>query len=269
MANGLVENFNGVLKQMLRRLCAEQPKSWNKFIDPLLFAYRETPHETTGLAPFELLYGRTVRGPLRGPLELWTEEEVETEVKNSYEYLINLKEKLSNTMEIEKEGILKSHRRQKIYYDKRAKAKNIKIGDKVLILLPTKNIKLMMQWKGPFVVLQEPHENIFKIAVNKQERVYHANLLKKYISRDKEIQIACCTASVIEGNDDNIQDEFNQMEFYEKSSDTELNINQQLTDEQLKQMKCVLDKSKSVFSNVPDKAKIEPHSIVLTSRDGQ
>ena len=63
--NGLVEKFNGTLKQMLRRLCHEQPREWHRFINPLLFAYREARQEATGFSPFELLYGRTVRGPVQ------------------------------------------------------------------------------------------------------------------------------------------------------------------------------------------------------------
>lgn len=113
MCNGLVENFNGVLKQMLRRLCNEQPKLWNKFLDPLLFAYREVPHESTGFAPFELLYGRTVRGPLQILKELWTENIEEEDIRNSYEYVIELKEKLNSTMEIVKEQLEKSQNRYK------------------------------------------------------------------------------------------------------------------------------------------------------------
>ena len=39
ICNGLVESFNGTLKQMLYKLCKEQPCEWNKLINPLLFAY--------------------------------------------------------------------------------------------------------------------------------------------------------------------------------------------------------------------------------------
>ena len=72
MGNCLVESFNGVLRQRLRRLCTEQPREWNKLIDPLLFAYREVPHESTGFSPFELLYDRSVKGPMKILKEIWT-----------------------------------------------------------------------------------------------------------------------------------------------------------------------------------------------------
>ena len=60
MCNGLVEKFNGTLKTMLRILCSEQSRQWHRYVNPLLFAYKEVPQESKGFSPFELLYGRTV-----------------------------------------------------------------------------------------------------------------------------------------------------------------------------------------------------------------
>jgi len=39
--NGLVERFNATLKSMLKRMCSERPQDWDRYIDALLFAYRE------------------------------------------------------------------------------------------------------------------------------------------------------------------------------------------------------------------------------------
>ena len=60
ICNGLVERFNGTLKLMLKRMCVERPKDWDRYLNSLLFAYRETPQDSTGFAPFEVLYGRYV-----------------------------------------------------------------------------------------------------------------------------------------------------------------------------------------------------------------
>ena len=83
MCNGLVEKFNGTLGVMLRRLCCEQPKQLPIYINAVLLAYREVPQASTGFSPFELLYGRKLRGPIQILKELWTKE-VEEEVKTSY-----------------------------------------------------------------------------------------------------------------------------------------------------------------------------------------
>ncbi|CAM4665883.1 unnamed protein product [Lepidochelys olivacea] len=63
-SNGLVERFNGTLKMMLKTFMDQHPQDWDKYLPHLLFAYREVPQESTGFSPFELLYGRRVRGPL-------------------------------------------------------------------------------------------------------------------------------------------------------------------------------------------------------------
>ena len=39
-------------------------KDWDEYLPYLLFAYREAPQESIGFSPFELLYGRRLRGPL-------------------------------------------------------------------------------------------------------------------------------------------------------------------------------------------------------------
>ena len=80
MCNMLTEEFNGTLKTMLKRLCSEQPRQWHRYTNALLFAYREVPQESTGFSPFELLYGRGVRGPMSVLKELWTQYIAEPEI---------------------------------------------------------------------------------------------------------------------------------------------------------------------------------------------
>ena len=81
--------MNGVLKSMLKKMCQEKPKDWDRYLSAVLFAYREVPQASTGFSPFELLYGRTVRGPMQVLKELWTERET-PEVSNTYQYVFEL-----------------------------------------------------------------------------------------------------------------------------------------------------------------------------------
>ena len=62
--DGLVERFNSTLKSMLKKIAKDDPTEWDSWLPYLLFAYREVPNESTGFSPFELLFGRHVRGPL-------------------------------------------------------------------------------------------------------------------------------------------------------------------------------------------------------------
>jgi len=74
MGNGVVENFNKTMKNMLKKVAAERPKDLHRYLTPLMFAARDTPQDSTGFTPFEFLYGRSVRTPMTILKELWTGE---------------------------------------------------------------------------------------------------------------------------------------------------------------------------------------------------
>ena len=144
MCNGLVEKFNGTLK-MLKKLCNEKPKQRHRYINPLLFAYREVPQDSTHFALFELMYGRTVRGPIHILRELWTQDIDELKMKSSCQYVLDLRERLNDTLKLAKEQLKSSQARQKKHLDKKTKARRFSPGDKVLVLLPTDANKLLLQ----------------------------------------------------------------------------------------------------------------------------
>ena len=51
---------------------------------------------STGFSAFQLLYGRSLRGPGTVLKELWTKEVNIPEVKTSYEYVTELRERLED-----------------------------------------------------------------------------------------------------------------------------------------------------------------------------
>ncbi|PIK52140.1 hypothetical protein BSL78_10987 [Apostichopus japonicus] len=110
ICNGLVEKFNGTLKRMLKRMCEERPSDWDRYIGPLLFAYREAPQASTGFAPFELLYGRTVRGPMAILKEMWTSEVDNPETRSTYQYVLDLRERLEETCALARSELQESSR---------------------------------------------------------------------------------------------------------------------------------------------------------------
>lgn len=187
MCNGLTEKFNETMKTMLKR-CSEQPRQWHRFIN-LLFAYREVPQESTGFSPFELLYGRTVRGPMFILKELWTKEVEIPEAKNSYQYVFERREKLEDTLSIAHDELKKAQQKGKHYYDRKCIARRFQSGNKVLVLLPTDHDKLLTQWKGPHEVSEVEGMNDYKVKVNGKLKIYHVNLLK-YIEREKVSDLA-------------------------------------------------------------------------------
>ena len=63
MANGFVEVLQKVLAKMVQTAVAEK-KDPRRVIDCYLMAYRAAPHKTTGLSPYEMMFGRKMRTKL-------------------------------------------------------------------------------------------------------------------------------------------------------------------------------------------------------------
>jgi hypothetical protein len=158
MCNGLVERFNGVLTTMLK-----QPNMWDTYLPYILFAYREVPQASTGFFPFELLYGRKVKGPLGLVYDTWTEEYREDE--NLVKYVLDMRNKMSAMTEVTKENMRVQQDRQKYYYDKKSRMRSYSVGDKVLILLPSDSSKLKFLWKGPFTIIRKLNDVDYEIRV--------------------------------------------------------------------------------------------------------
>ena len=150
MCNGLVERHNEMVKTTLKRLSTDRPRDWDRYLPALLFAMREIPCSSLGFSPFELLYGRHVRGPMEVLRELLTNEAVEPERKSEYEYVIELRKRLVESWQLAQENLKQSAKRYKTYYDRGAKKRKLKVGDKVLVLLLTEQKKLLIRWKGPY-----------------------------------------------------------------------------------------------------------------------
>ena len=71
-----LERWHACLKGMLKKSEMEL-KYWDRHLKYLPFAYRDTPHCVTGFAPFTLLFGRDVKGPLELLRSSWVEGESE------------------------------------------------------------------------------------------------------------------------------------------------------------------------------------------------
>ena len=60
--DGIVERFNHT--QSISMYISSDQKDWDNHLAAILFAYRVSPHYTTGESPFFLLYGREPRLPV-------------------------------------------------------------------------------------------------------------------------------------------------------------------------------------------------------------
>ncbi|XP_075777530.1 uncharacterized protein LOC142827202 [Pelodiscus sinensis] len=183
--DGLVERFNKTLKSMLRRFVELDPKDWDLLLPALLFAVREVPQASTGFSPFELLYGRQPRGILDLLRENW--EEQDSRVTGTVPYILDLQRRLRTVGELARENLLQAQNKQAQYYNRGAKPRTFQPGDRVLLLLPAPDSKLLAKWQGPFEVLRQVGPVNYEIKLSgkrKDKQIYHVNLLKKWNARE-------------------------------------------------------------------------------------
>ena len=98
--------------------------------------------------------------------ELWSGKVNDEQVLSTYQYVIELRERLEQTCQLARDNLEKVQFKQKTYYDKRARSRKFDVGDKVLLLLPTESNKLLIQWKGPYEVVEIVNRMDYRVDVD-------------------------------------------------------------------------------------------------------
>ncbi|KAL8611041.1 hypothetical protein ACOMHN_042657 [Nucella lapillus] len=263
--NGLVERFNGTLKRMLKKLCEERPTDWDRYIPAALFAYREAPQESTGFSPFELLYGRTVTGPVSILKELWTKEQETEEVRTTYQYVVDLRNRLEETCRFAKESLQGARAKQKKYFDRQVKRLDLKEGDKVLLLLPTNHNKILMHWKGPFDIIEMVGHQDYRIDVNGRRKLFHANLIRKYNQREGQPAIVAAVVDGAEG-DPEVEGEILTPEFHGEETYRDVSVYEGLCRAKQKEARQLLKQFSQSLTDEPGKTTLETCTVELTTK---
>ena len=262
--NGLCERVNGVLKMTLKKMCQEKPSDRDRYIPAVLFAYREVPQASTGFSPFEMLYGRTVRDPMQVLKALWTEEEA-PEISKTYEYVLDLRNRLEQTCKLPRESLSEAQGRHKHHYDKRAKDWKFEVGHKVLVLLPTDHSKLLLQWRGPYDVTEVVNARDYKVKVKGKTKLYPANLLKRYVERNAG-GADTAAVGVVEPEWDTDGVVYNESLLELGSlTDTEtykdVSLNSEVRGEQKAAVSALLEEFEDIFTDQPETTNLVQHEI--------
>ena len=78
---------------------------------------------------------------------------------------------------------------RKKYYDKKTQDRKFSVGEEVLVLLPSSSNKLLSSWLGPFPITKVFHPD-YRVLVKGKEKVFHANMLKRYVRREEAADVA-------------------------------------------------------------------------------
>ena len=95
--------------------------------------------------------------------------------------MIDVRERLEKKYKLAQDNVRKLDIKQNAFYDKHARSRKFDVGDKVLLLLPSESNKDLLQWNGPYEVLEVVNAMNYKINVRGVVNTYPANMLKLYV----------------------------------------------------------------------------------------
>ncbi|XP_038147761.1 uncharacterized protein LOC119787794 [Cyprinodon tularosa] len=180
MGNGQTERFNRTLGNMIRALPPRDKCMWPQMLQTLTFAYNCTVHESTGYAPFYLMFGRIPRLPVD---VMFHNVERDNEVTDYHSYTKRVREDLKEALAAAQANAYSSQQHQAQLYNLKTRGTDIVDGDQVLLANKGERgrRKLADKWSSNIyiVVSHDPRCHTYRIkdAATGQEKVVHRNLL--------------------------------------------------------------------------------------------
>ena len=179
--DGLCERFNSILKLLLRMRVNSEKDDWDDQLPSVLLSYRISKQETTGVSPFELMYGREANLPVDVQGE---GGEVERKpVGGPAQYLNELKERHEHLKNLVENRVQKAQEKQKKNYDSRhrvEKYSDFVIGE--LVLLKNHRARgLDSKYVGPYRVVRLLEEDCeIECLRTGKHRIVHVNNLRPF-----------------------------------------------------------------------------------------
>ena len=177
--NAQVERFNHTLEAMLAKTISDNQKDWDQHIPRLMFAYRTTIHEST---PFHVTFGRSPTLPVDIMIGAPVKQKEATVLP---QFVKDLHDSLRTVYSQVREGIKKSHQRNKTRYDQHTVNMHFSIGDQVWLYVPAVKTgttkKFASLWRGPYTVVDKLSALNYRIqllGVPNKTLVVHHNRLK-------------------------------------------------------------------------------------------
>ncbi|XP_064490382.1 uncharacterized protein LOC135401724 [Ornithodoros turicata] len=257
-----VERVHSVMKRVLRALCFEHKRDWEACLPAAMFALRSAPHDTTGFSPAELVYGRNLRCPLRMLKESW---EGQGEDPTVVKYVLELLDRLNHVREVVEENMRSAQEKAKVYYDKSARKRTFAVGDKVMLLKPSKQNKLDVQWEGPVKVVQKISETNYAVEVGtrrKAVKVYHCNLMKPYKEREIVVNL---TVNMPEEEPNEIPTIGNSKQLTTAEIVSCTRVGEGLEEFQVRDVEDIIADFQDIFSERPGRTSLVVHDIELTT----
>ena len=274
-SQGALERFHQTLKNMIRSYCFDTEKDWDEGIHLLPFAVRESVQESLGFSPFELVFGHSVRGPLKLLKEKFLSND-ETPL-NLLQYVSDFRNRLSKACEVARSNLKTSQGKMKARYDNHVIDRKFKPGDKVLALLPIPGRPLQARYFGPYNIDKKTSDLNYIINTpgrRKNKQMCHINMLKEYFYRDSSISKPITVVKSVPQESNGSEPEVNS-DFIDKSdpgpsklenSDILRNLNNKLSHlepSQQEELKQLIHEYEHLFPDIPTRTDKIYHDVIV------
>ena len=181
---GKLERTHASLKGNRKMASGEYRRQWHKYLPLAVLNYNTTYHSSLGCEPSKIFHGRIPYNILAHRLGLNPNPKIFPTTDFAEEFQRRTQILIDKT----KKNIMQSYLKYKEYYDRKAKAARLGLGDYCYILQPLADHQdskipfLEFRWIGPYVIEKVlPNENyiVRKLNSNKTQ-ILHRIRLRKY-----------------------------------------------------------------------------------------
>lgn len=143
-SNGTDERFNGTITRIFKNYVDEFHEKWDSQLMWALHVYNTTVHESTGYSPYQVLFGRDCRSPLRPVESIITSDSTDKLLHSTIHDEVRSRVKLAQES-------------QKKFYDKHRSQVKLYKGQLVKVRIHTApsylTKKLHYKWDGPMCII--------------------------------------------------------------------------------------------------------------------
>ncbi|KAK6177716.1 hypothetical protein SNE40_015762 [Patella caerulea] len=184
-SDGMIERANQTIKNMLSAFVNENQNDWDKYLPMIMMAYRSSIHESTGVTPNKMMYGREITLPV--DLVFGTPEMMNTDNYSlDFNYAYELEQKINRIHNFARGRLNMAGANMKRNYDKKLAHNSYEVGTPVWVHnpKPRKGLsrKLQRDWQGPYIVTQIINSVIYRIqeSPRAKPKIVHHDKLKRY-----------------------------------------------------------------------------------------
>ena len=158
--SNLVERFHRTLNQFFRTIMDREELQWDRYLKAAVLAYNTKIHETTGLTPYYVTFGREAKLPLDIVIPTPNPEGLEL-----HDFVKATQNNFKTMFEYIRRKQQQTIRRNAKYYT--GSREKFRVGMLVWYLSPVrlnaKPSKITDQWLGPYTIISKETETVFVI----------------------------------------------------------------------------------------------------------